>query len=138
MKTRRTAFVLAFVFVGLTAVLVTMAVEGQEKQKVSGVELQGWFRTGHVVAGINEGNGCAFIVVNQSLDVRRQYYDCPLGGFGAATAKGTARIDGDRLCSTWDYSVGEICAEVYRIGENRYETRGGPAGQDLVWYYKLR
>ena len=73
-------------------------------------------------------SGCVFIVVSHSADRREMYYDCPgneqiklppSSGIG----KGIARVDGDRLCTTWVdiYPGWEQCAEVYRIGENRYE-----------------
>ena len=85
-----------------------------------------------VYAGTNDLNGCVFIEVSHSADRREMYYDCPgneqiklppSSGIG----KGTARVDRDRLCTTWVdiYPGWEQCAEVYRIGENRYEQLNG-------------
>lgn len=108
---------------------------GQERQKVPGTELQEWFSKGYVVSGVNEGNGCVFIVINHSLDGRQQYYNCAAS---EGTAKGEGRIDGDRICSTWEYTPTEVCTEVHRIGDNQYETKGGPYGQDRVRFYKLK
>ena len=72
------------------------AMQTMEKVKVTGAELEQWLSTYHSYAGTNDATGCVFIVFNHSADRRDQYYDCP---FGSGTGKGTAYVDGDRMCT---------------------------------------
>ena len=105
-------------------------VHGEEKVKVSGTEIQSWLSRYWALAGTNDSNGCVFLVISHSADKREQYFNCPTG---AGTGTGTARVDGDRLCSKWSYSnMTESCSDIYRIGENRYETGGA------VKFYNLK
>lgn len=117
-------------WIALLALLAAPAL-AQDRVKVPGAELQEWLSRYWVLAGTNDGNGCAFFVVSHSADNREQHYHCP--NSGAGTGKGTARVDGDRLCSRWSYSnMVESCNEIYRVGENRYETGGA------IRFYNLR
>ena len=107
------------------------SMQSQNKVKITGGELEQWLSSYHSYAGTNEENGCVFIVVSHSADRRIQYYDCP---FGAGIGKGTARVDGDKMCTKWDYgAMLERCSEVYRLGEDRYEQNDG-----AIKYYKLK
>ena len=121
------------VFLGLStmAIVATSSACAQDKARISGRELQQWISKYYVVAGTNDSNGCVFITINHSPQRREHYYDCQ---DRSGTGKGTARVDGDRLCVKWDcWDNEEHCHEVFQIGENQYETLNG-----AVKYYKLK
>jgi hypothetical protein len=101
------------------------AVQSQEKVKVSGAELEQWLSKYWVYAGTNDDYGCVFLIVSHSATKRDQYFDCPHAFFGSGTDKGTARVDGSRLCTKWNTRPDEVCHEVYRIGEKRYQFGTG-------------
>ena len=124
-------FILSLIILLAFGFTVTFG-QSQEKVKVLGTELEQWLSKYTVYAGTNDLNGCVFMVVSHSADRREAYYNCPSNeriesAPFAGTGKGTARVDGDRLCETWVdlYPGWEQCAAVYRIGENRYEQLNG-------------
>ena len=114
---------------GLCASIAVAPAVAQEKVKVSGTELQTWLSRYWVLAGTNDKAGCVFFIVSHSAEKREENFHCPTSGWGVR--QGTARVDGDRLCTKWT-NKSEICDEVYRVGENRYETRGA------IQFYNLR
>lgn len=119
------------IIVALAGLIALLPAAGQERKKLSGAELQEELGRYHVNAGTNP-NGCAFMVVNFSPARREQYFDC----FNqSGTAKGSARVDGDKLCTKWDYRD-EQCNEVFRIGEHQYETIGLEGR--VIRYYRLK
>lgn len=132
-------FILSLITLFIAGLSVT-SVLAQEKIKVPGEVLEKWLSKYSVYAGTNDLNGCVFIVVSHSADRREIYFDCPgnvsigskpYSGIG----KGTARVDGDRLCETWMnvYPGWETCEEVYQLGENRYDQLNGTKK-----FYKLK
>lgn len=95
--------------------------------QVPGSEIQGWLDVdGFAMAGLNIANGC-FFMARSSADGRRQTVDCP-GQATPFTVLGEGKVVGNQFCTKFSYPDGsrtELCFEVHRIGENRYETRSG-------------
>jgi hypothetical protein len=116
----------------LASLVLTAAATAQPGVKLVGAELEAMIQGYVVTAGFNPANGCVFMAVNHSPSRREQYADCVQQ---AGLSKGSARIDGDRLCTKYEYRD-ERCTEVYRVGDNRFELRGGDGPPILV--YRLR
>ena len=104
------------------ALLVAPAALAQQSIKqpvqVSGETLQAWLSKGFAYAGLNHTLGCVFIVIGK--DRPTQFYSCQDGN--SDTVKGTRRVEGDTICSTWPYR-NERCSAWFQVGENRYELR---------------
>jgi len=121
-------------------VLVVSYAQGQAgnegKTKVTGAELKEWASKDAVYAGINHGNGCAWMVVAFRDGTREQYWNCPVVGSGIF--KGTGRVVGDKLCTKYDKIAAghEQCWELYRVGRNHFE--GWRDGRFQLDYYKLK
>ncbi len=95
--------------------------------QVPGSEIQGWLDgDGFAMAGLSLANGC-FFMARSNADGRRQTVDCPSQA-SPFTVLGEGKVVGNQFCSKFSYPDGsrsELCFEIYRIGENRYETRSG-------------
>jgi hypothetical protein len=111
----------------VVALFMASVVQGQEskkeKVKLTGAELQQLASKYYVIAGVNEQNGCSFMIVNSGDGTtRKQYYDCPSYSL-SGVAKGTFRVVGDKECSIYEgLNWGlERCYELYQIGEDKYE-----------------
>jgi len=116
----------------LAGLIPAHIVQAQERIKLSGAELQTQLSKYSAYAGTNDASGCVFMVVNHAPAKREMYYDCYSS---PGTYKGSARVEGDKLCIKWEPRE-ERCAEVYRIGGNQYESTG--MGGDVVRYYRLK
>jgi hypothetical protein len=118
----------------VVAMLAASQVAGQpskdQKLKVSVSELQEWRSKDAVYAGINQLDGCAFLVVVSKAGYAEQSWNCPTLGQGDAI--GTHRVLGDQLCTKYEKIASgvERCWEVYRVGrgERRQGRERRPAG----------
>ena len=110
--------VLAIVFTGSAAAQATAGT------RVTGAEIDGWFATDQMaVAGIGTATRCHWITKGPSI-ARSQTVYCP--GAEPFTVVGTAKVQGDQLCSVFTYPNGnryEGCQDIYRVGDNKYEVR---------------
>jgi hypothetical protein len=127
--------------VGATGLLLALplgALAQTAPQRVTGQEIESWFAADQMsVAGISLANGCHWIT-NGPKERRNQSVHCL--NHAPFTVVGEARVEGDRLCSKFVYPDGsrlEACQEVFRIGDNKYETRIG-GGARGVFYRLLR
>ena len=104
---------------------------------VTGAQLQAWFDAdGMPVAGVNVTNGCNFIAQGKG-QARFQTVFCPSQA-QPFTVTGEAKVVGDQLCSKFLYPDGnkfEMCQDVVRIGDNKYEFRA--QGQVRAVVYRL-
>ena len=102
--------------------------------RVTGAELEAWFAADQMaVAGITVSNGCHWITKGP-LSARSQTVYCP--GSALFTVTGVAKIQGDRLCSSFIYPDGnkfEACQDLYRVGENKYEARVDGAVRNIMY-----
>lgn len=123
MKTPSIAILALAGSAGLVACGATL-VQAPAAVQVSGPEMVEWFaRDQMAVAGIGFPNYCHFIVKGPG-DARRATLYCP--NSAPFTVVGQARIEGNRLCSTFVYPNGtryEGCQEIFKVGENKYEAR---------------
>lgn len=92
--------------------------------QVTGAELQAWFAADQMaVAGITVANGCHWIIKGPG-NARSQTAYCP--NSAPFTVTGEARVEGNRLCSKFNYPDGarfDACTEIFKIGDNKFEAR---------------
>ena len=97
--------------------------------QVSGAEVQSWLDTdGFVIAGINAVNGCYFMI-RSNREGRRQTLDCP-NQAAPFSVTGEGKVVGNQFCSKFSYPDGskvDVCYDIFKTGENKYETRAGTA-----------
>lgn len=103
--------------------------------QVTGAELDAWFAADEMaVAGLN-ANSCHWIAKGSGA-ARSQTVYCP--GMAPFTVTGEARVDGNRLCSKFNYPDGsrfEACQDIFKVGENKYEGRLNGATRTV--FYRL-
>lgn len=91
--------------------------------RVTGPEIEAWFASDQMaVAGIG-ANNCHWITKGP-LQARSQTVYCP--NSASFTVTGLAQVQDDRLCSKFVYPDGsrfEACQEIFKVGDNKYETR---------------
>jgi hypothetical protein len=113
---------------GFTVVVLLTAsqIDGQQQPqgqrvKLTVSELNDWRSKDAVYAGINQLDGCAFLVVVSKAGYAEQSWNCPTLGLGDAT--GTFRVLGDQLCTKYEKHANgqERCWDVYRVGGIKYE-----------------
>lgn len=121
------------------ALLLTFAVtaEAGEKTKLTGSDIAKRISTYEVLAGVHKepGLGFYFMVVAFQNGERDLYWN---DGIKSGTDTGTHRIAGDQICVKWTSSFDgqERCYEVYKIGEDQYESYW--QGKLAFTYHKIR
>lgn len=126
-------------FLSLTVALflfVTSAMAG-DKMQLTGEQLAQRIQGYEVLAGVSKesGLGFNFMVVAYQNGTRELYWN---DGTRSGTDTGTHRFVGDQTCVTWQTSFdgAERCYDVYRTGENQYESWHN--GAVAFSYYKIR
>jgi hypothetical protein len=104
---------------------------------VSGAELQRWLDSdGMAVAGMFLRNGCYFMAQGTG---NRRHQSVKCAGLDAFVVIGEVRVQGDQFCSRFRYPDGvlaDMCQEVVRVGDNKYQMR--PVGsQPTTLFYRL-
>jgi hypothetical protein len=115
-------------FIGLcagVALLVTSPAYGQERVKLTGAELQEMLlKSGEVSFGVNPKTNMAWIIVHTGEGKRDLFWRSLTNAAEWGMEVGLTKIAGDQLCTKWTFAP-ETCVDVYRIGENKYESRTG-------------
>jgi hypothetical protein len=127
---------LALVAAAAMSVFCGAAAAQSSAVQVTGAEIDAWFAADQMaVAGFNVTNGCHWITKGAG-SARSQTVYCP--NAAPFTVTGEARIDRNRLCSKFSYPDGsrfEGCPDVFKVGENKYETRMNGATRTV--FYRL-
>jgi hypothetical protein len=104
---------------------------------VSGAELQTWLDSdGMAVAGMFLRNGCYFMA--QGTGNRRQQ-SVKCAGREPFAVIGEASVKGNQFCSKFSYPdgvVADVCQDVVRVGDNKYQMRNA-GSQPTVVFYRL-
>ena len=121
--------------IGLVACSAALA-QAPAAVQVTGAEIAAWFASDEMaVAGVSPINKCHWITKGPG-QARTQSVYCP--NSAPFTITGQAQVDGDRLCSKFVYPDGnryEGCQEIFRVGDNKYETRVDGAVRNV--FYRL-
>jgi hypothetical protein len=109
--------------------------EPKKKVKLTGAEIQElFFKKPGVAAGIDHRNKSVWILWAEG-DKREVYWrSLAIPGWSGSDTT-TARIEGDKPCMKWTWGP-ERCPEIYRIGEDKYESRLNGNLKNI--YYKLK
>jgi hypothetical protein len=130
------AVVVAGVVASTMSVMVPRAAAQPAEARVTGAEIEGWLAADQMaVAGLNVINGCHFINKGPGSARVQTVYCANTAPF---TVTGEARVEGDRLCSRFVYPDGsrtDSCQDIFRVGENKYETRLNGATRTV--FYRL-
>jgi hypothetical protein len=104
--------------------------EPKKKVKLTGTEIQ---RPG-VFAGIGHKSNNVWILWAEGGKLEVYWRSLAILGFSGSDTT-TERIEGDKSCIKWTFGP-ERCSDIYRIGEEKYESRlnGNLEGT----YYKLK
>ena len=135
----RTSRILAVALLACAASAPSVAQQSGAGTQVLGAEIQSWLNAdGFAIAGLNPATGC-FFMIRTSSDGRRQAVDCP-NRPPPFIVLGEGKVVGNQFCSKFTYPDGttaDLCYDIFRIGENKYETRSGGAAR-LVFYRLIR
>jgi hypothetical protein len=105
---------------------------------VQGSEMQSWLDSdGMAVAGMFLRTGCYFMAQGPGTR-RQQSVKCP--GMEPFVVTGEARVEGNRFCSKFRYPDGvllDLCQDVIRIGDNKYQMRGAGSQPTTIFYRLL-
>lgn len=116
--------------IAATALLVSStAVIGQgpslASDQMSGAQLQSWLDQKFAYAGLHHTSNCTFMNAWDPAG-RALFLSCPNGW--SAKIVGSARVDGDRLCTNFvipNQPAGDECLTWHRIGDARFAQRAG-------------
>ena len=124
------------VVVGLcvvVALLVAAPIQGKDKVKLTGVEIQELLgKLGAITFGINHKTNSVYITEALENGKRNLYWRSLKNPIVWGTDIGITKIVSDKVCSKWSFGP-ETCFDVYRVGEDKYESR---VGEHLLatWY----
>ena len=106
---------------------------GGERRKLTADEVKESYTGLSIWAGFAPAYGVGYLVACRPDGTREIYWH---NGAQSGGAGGTHRVDGDKVCVTYNHKGYEECYEVYQVGENRFESVLG--GQVTGTYTRLR
>jgi len=124
------------VVVGLcvvVALFVASPLQGKDKVKLTGAEIQELLLKPYAISfGINHKTNSVYVTEALKNGKRNLYWQSLKNSLLRGTDIGTTKIVDDQACSKWSFSP-ESCFDVYRVGEDKYESR---VGESLLatWY----
>jgi len=109
----------------IVAVFVASPIQGKDKVKLTGAEVKELLlKPGAVSFGINHRTNGVYITEALENGKRNLYWQNLATPIVRGTDIGTTKIVDDQACSKWSFGP-ETCFEVYRVGEDKYESLVG-------------
>jgi hypothetical protein len=109
----------------VVALFVASPIQGQDKVKLTGTEVKELLlKPGAITFGINHKTNGVYTTEALKNGKRNLYWQRLGNSLVRGTDIGTTKIVGDQACSKWSFGP-ETCFDVYRLGEDKYESRVG-------------
>ena len=107
----------------------------KDKVKLTGAEIEKLYSQFAVFAGVNKAYSTVWMIRHYDGGKRETYWRSLTTPGLSGSGIGTARIVGDKLCAAGG-SGAVKCYDIYRVGENKYESWIG--GMIENFYYRLK